>query len=127
MINSLWSHIKKFHSKRTGIPEEIVEYIAVFEILRLCVTGISNTTISEMLELEEYYVKENLIEYLDYPGFSANLSFSPYRFYKVARGNFELFMLHVMGTHQMTPGTALLLHTICDKVSEIESEITDYE
>jgi len=127
MINSLWSHIKKLHSDKTGVPERIVEYIAIFEMCRLCATGVSNTTISEMLELEEYYVKESLIDYLDFPGFPANLAFSPYRFYKVARGDFDTFVRNLKGTYNMPFKWIVTVFGLCTKVEFIEEKIKEYD
>ena len=126
MINTFWRDLRKYHANKTSSTEKVIDYIAVFEILRLCATGISNADIADMLSIEEYYVKETILEFLDFPGFRSNLAYSPYRFYKVAR-SFLVFQENLLGTYpDSDKKLARILWDLCDTVYIIEKEINSY-
>jgi hypothetical protein len=65
-----------------GIAPELVDLMASNEILLLCVSGSSNTSISNLLNIEEDAVKDIITTIFDFDGWKEDLEFSPYRIFE---------------------------------------------
>ncbi len=67
MTNVDWDLIRAVHSEKTGVPPHVVDYIAVYDILKLCVSGKSIDSIAESLEFTSEYVMETIGKFLLLP------------------------------------------------------------
>jgi|WetSurMetagenome_2_1015567.scaffolds.fasta_scaffold271736_2 hypothetical protein len=73
-----WEKFKRKFIER--FPEEdpqLLDYIAVYDIIRLVVSGTSNRDIADILYESEDYVESVTLEFLDFSGYKENLDFSP--------------------------------------------------
>lgn len=80
MINSLsWESVKEFYQKEFGIDGWVVEMYANLDVLILCASGASNTTIEMFLEIPIYEVKKVIEETFDFAGWDKDLPVNPYK------------------------------------------------
>lgn len=86
-----WYFIRSFIKRKFNIDETIVDYIAVIDILELCVAGKSNTSICRILDLDKEYLDEVLTDYLSFKGLETDLDFYPIIVYEKARGSQNTF------------------------------------
>ena len=77
MINILWNKLRALHSEKTGIPLHIIDYIAVESILSLCVSGLSNKSIANHLDMDFDYVVDVIESFLKISGWEDDLDFNP--------------------------------------------------
>lgn len=76
-MSSVWEKVKDLINERTGLSFEILDLLAVNEILLQCVQGLSVTHIARYIEQDEQYVRDVLMEFLDFGGWEVDLDFSP--------------------------------------------------
>jgi hypothetical protein len=73
-----WEQFKsKFIEKFPDEDPQLLDYIAVYDIIRLVVSGTSNRDISEILNETEDYIESVVLEFLEFSGYKENLDFSP--------------------------------------------------
>jgi len=128
MMETWWKNILKIHSNRTDTSERVVNLLAVFEVLRLCVSGVSNKTIADMLSLDDFYVREILLEFLAFNGLKHDLPFSPIRLYKTLQGRYTDFYTHIEYTFPTVEASLYpTLWSLCDVFVSIEKELENYD
>lgn len=91
-----WDLLKKIYKEQLNIDPEIIEYIATYDILKLCVRGKSVSSISVELNEEPFYIVSVLYDIFGFKGFEKDLDFdsrslyikykfSPYAYLSTAR------------------------------------------
>lgn len=77
MTNNNWCETSKLIARFFGTTVELIDHIAVYEVLEMCLFGKSNQHISDKLDLHVNCVEEILFEYLNFIGFTETLEISP--------------------------------------------------
>jgi hypothetical protein len=126
-MNSSWQTVIDFYKIAFGIPEKVVNFLAVYEILESCCTGMSNDTIAKYLSEDSDYVKGVLIEFLNFRGWDKDLDISPLFVYNKVSGMKELYWASVMAIPDLIPRSYVeKSYSICNKFLKIERMINKY-
>ena len=91
-VNESWAKIKRFYWHTFGIPERIIDYMAVTDIIKKFLTGYSNMRIANTLKLSTKYVEDVLEEYIGFRGWKTDLDVNPLAIYNRCRGNYRCFV-----------------------------------
>lgn len=122
-----WKDVIEFYKEHLGIPAHIVEFLASYDILHLCCTGISNETISEILDIDLDEIKNVVKEKLNFIGWYRDLDINPLFVYNSTNGNQELYTASVMAVQgAMDKIYVNKSFMICKKFEKIEKEINKY-
>jgi hypothetical protein len=99
MINKNWKQLKKFYKTQFNLNGEILEILADYDVLLLCVSGLSNLTISKFLDITTSEVRKIIMKNLHFLGWEEDLKWNPYYFYRIFlccdtidKDNFSLFI-----------------------------------
>jgi hypothetical protein len=80
-----WTAIMKLYKKQFNIDKKTLESMADYEVVLLCVSGMSNIDIAEFLELDKPVVDFIIRKHLDFDGWSKTMEWNPYYFYRLWR------------------------------------------
>jgi hypothetical protein len=80
-----WRLIKSQYKRLFNIPTDIIDKVAVEEILRLSCSGLSNEDISSSLDYDTKYIEGTLLTYLRFAGWSETLDINPLLLYNSNR------------------------------------------
>jgi hypothetical protein len=114
-MSESWEYIKEFYKEHFGTDKWVVEMFANMDILLLCVSGASNTTISSFLNIPIDEIKLVIEEVFEFKGWEVDLDINPYKDYKENLSDFTL----MYGDSEI--GSQLL--SICETMSDIEERI----
>jgi hypothetical protein len=78
----LWENVKGFYKEKFDIEPEIVDLFCDFSVLLLCVSGSSNKSISNFLDMDALDVENTLLKYYGFPGWLDDLEINPIRKFK---------------------------------------------
>jgi len=101
---SNWELFKRYYSDLFDTSLELVDYLAVYDILRLCAYGYSNYKIERYTKIELSYIEDTLLTYYDFCGWACDLDFSPIALYNRSKGNFIYYEQEI--------------RMICDKINK---------
>lgn len=76
-----WETIKAFYKDKFGIDGWVVEMFANMDVLLLCVSGASNHTISEFLDIDDSMVTAIIKDTFNFDGWEKDLPLNPYKIY----------------------------------------------
>lgn len=76
-----WEAVKEFYQKEFGIDGWVVEVYANMDILSLCVSGASNKTIEEFLEIPQHEIVNVLRDAFEFDGWEEDLPMNPYKMF----------------------------------------------
>ena len=77
-----WNAVRQFYMESFGISPELVDLMASNEILLMCVSGSSNSSISRILNIDEESINEIISTIFDFDGWKEDLDFSPFHIYE---------------------------------------------
>lgn len=80
-VNESWGKILELIESRIEVPKNIIELVAVKDILTLCASGVANHKIASVLQHDTFYVKSVLKEFIDFDGWPYDLDINPYTIY----------------------------------------------
>ena len=80
----MWEQIKQIYKEKYNVDPEIVELLAVMDILNAFVSGMSNKSIANCFDIDENYIDDVLIEYLNQIGWPYDLDKNPLRVYNLS-------------------------------------------
>jgi hypothetical protein len=120
---TLWDYIKSIYMNKHGIPEVVVDMIAVEPILRHCVTGYSISKIVRYTLMQRKYVKTVLNEYFEFDGWTDDLDFSPIAFYNRSHGSIVRFEEEIKMVSSIENDMMAFLFFICKRYKDIVEEI----
>lgn len=131
-VNKNWKLIRLANEKYLKIPPAISDFIAVKDILRLCVSGLSNKTIANELDTTVDYVKDVLQHYMEFEGWEEDADFNPYFIYKKSNDNFIAFCQELRNISPVTdlldiPLMMFRMSKIYDKIIEKITEFYEKE
>jgi hypothetical protein len=125
MINNDWPTFRKLFARFFDVPESVVDSIAVYEIVELCLFGKSNTEISSKLDIPIECVEKILVERIDFIGFIEDLDFSPVVVYEKYK-DFDAFcgVLYYYGF--MLDSVTEKLFVGCKELQKMKKEIDKF-
>ena len=100
MNDTSWQVVKEFYMKSFGFPEGLIEVVANYDILLMCVSGSSNLSISKFFNTSLNDVESAVKEYLNFSGWYSDLSFNPYSIYVSMIKTDEIYNLDTF-THEI--------------------------
>ena len=66
MENEHWTEIRGLLSESSSTPELVIDYMAVSNILQMCVRGLANFKIAYFNHTDEEMVKRTIFKYLGF-------------------------------------------------------------
>lgn len=129
MLNkSNWDDVKTFYKESFDIPGDLVDILSVSDIVLMCVSGASNESIAETLEVEEDFVCEVIKTVLDFDGWSRDLTVNPYGVFLTLRVGVDLNLeefVRIVGSRDtsLTTGELETLYSLCESYNKLENRI----
>lgn len=122
-----WNLIKLAYKQAWNIDPIIIDYLAVYDILVLCVQGRSISRICHELNYDPGYVQDVLQEFFLFSGFSFDLDFNSRQLYIRNRYNKYIYLLRARELDNQSTDESLKesyrINIIFDK---IEREVEKY-
>jgi hypothetical protein len=87
-----WELVKQFLSQQINVSPKLIEYIAVYDILKLCAEGRSNLLIANRTGLDIPYIQSVLNEFFLFAGFKDDLEFNSRYLYLRNRFNWYSYL-----------------------------------
>ena len=81
MKEEKWNDVRQFYMSSFGISPKLVDLLADNDILTMCVSGSSNSTISKSLDIDIESVNEVVLNILDFTGWKYDMSMNPLSIY----------------------------------------------
>ena len=128
MENEQWPEIREYLSESGNIPEIVVDYLAVSNILQMCVRGLSNCKIAYFNHIDEDIIESALFRFLGFKGWDFDLDLDPWRVYVMTHGDFISYELRIMSlTNLLNCGIIQATYKLCKKYNTIKEEIEHYD
>ncbi len=80
-INESWGKVLELIESTIKVPRRVIELVAVKDILTLAASGVANHKIASVLDVDPFYVKSVLMEFINFPGWVSDLDLNPYSIY----------------------------------------------
>lgn len=126
-VNESWKEITDIYEDLFQIPKNVINYVAVYDILLLCVSGKSNENIGNILNIDIKYVEKDCKEFLDHKGWKGDLDINPLFIYQCVFGNYCDFVGRCKTESKfMTEEQIRESFILCKKFKEMETEINDW-
>jgi len=82
MNEKRWEVVRQFYMESFGIVPELVDLMASNEILLMCVSGSSNSSMSKILNIDEDSISEIILTIFDFSGWKEDLDINPLHVYE---------------------------------------------
>jgi hypothetical protein len=82
MNEERWNAVRKFYMDNFNITPELVDLMASNDVLLMCVSGSSNSSISKILDIDEATVAEIIHTVFNFSGWGSDIELNPYNLYK---------------------------------------------
>lgn len=126
-IETTWDLIKLIYWKKFGIPPMVVDFIAVQDVLRKCVSGYGNRTICFATDEPINYVRDTLIYFLGFAGWDDDLDINPLAVYNACDNSFEKYKQDIVITSALLTDFQIeLSFKVCERYKTILKEIKKY-
>lgn len=136
MINDIhWDAIKEFYQREFGIDGWVVEMYANLDILSLCVSGASNSTIVEVLDVPMDEVIKVLSDTFQFDGWKRDLPINPLRMFNLFDGqkssveHYICFVgevsIELRKQKELWEVNPVKLFYMCETFTDIEGKIND--
>lgn len=113
-FNKNWLQFKeKFVETHKDLDPKLLDYIAVYDILRLVVNGMSNIEVADLMGCSTDYIEKTNFEFLGILGYKETLEFSPLQQYK----RFKELAIATGGNG---------FSDMCDRYLDIERKVEEY-
>lgn len=127
MTTQDWEAIKQIYEEKFGVSGIQVDYIAVNEILKLTVSGISNEKISNFVGCDTEYISSTNHSFLGFKGWNRDLDINPWNIFCRIHGNKMAFEKEIWDlTNLLDSGTIDLAYRLCSIYNNIRKEINDF-
>jgi hypothetical protein len=127
MENRKWNLFTEYVNKEFGVSCELLNYIAVEEILLCCATGLSNKTISNICNCKEKYIIEVLNEFFNFDGWEEDLDVNILHLYESSGkliDSYEILIKMISSVYESID--IKKSYDICKKYEEIIKRINKY-
>lgn len=127
-VHPNWEVIQKIYKELFGVEPEVINFIAVKDILRLCCYGMSSKRISSELFVGEEYVTDVLIEYFDFGGWEETLEINPLSLYN-STIEFSDFVKYIEDFAEDSINKNLIhaAYEMCKKYEKLKELLKNYE
>ena len=127
MSSKRWKLFTEYVSNEFGISEELLNYIAVEEILSCCVTGLSNKTISNICNCDVRYVKEVLNDFFEFDGWKEDLDINTYYLYESSGKMIDSYKMLIKTLSSASDDINIdKSFYICKRYEEILKKVNEY-
>ena len=122
-----WIITRKFISDVIGIPEYILDYIAVDDILRRSLSGRSNRAIAKDLKMKIYYIVHVLDQFLESNGWEEHAEYNPLALYYKSGMDYDKFKEEMaMSYHVYDEQYFVICFNMCEKFRLMREEVKKY-
>lgn len=94
-----WETVKEFYYEKFDIRGELVDLMASYDILALSASGVSNETISSILNIDIEEVKSEIQKYLGFDGWEHTLEFNPRKMFEnyseIDDASYAIFLFNI--------------------------------
>jgi len=119
-----WEIFKKYYAELFGISLELVDILAVYDVLRMCACGYANFKISKRTKLDIQYIEETLFTYFDFYGWNFDLDFSPIALYNRCNDNITFFEQEIRMISNRTDERFIKrMFEVCQRYTKIKVEV----
>lgn len=126
-MKTVWELIKQMYKKNYDMTEDIVDFIAVYDILDECCQGFSRSSIALHLDFDEEYIKETIKDFLFFDGFEHDIMFNPKDLYRRYKYNKYLYISNAAKFDvSLTEKDCAELYRINQRLGRIEKAMFDY-
>ena len=126
-VSDNWKKITDTYVRLFKIPDEVIEYVAVYDYVLLSVSGKSNEVISFLHSTDEEYIKSVCREFLEFDGWEVNLDISPIFIMKNVNCDYDSFVIACKSSSdKITEGQIKQAYDICKKFINMEIKIDEY-
>jgi hypothetical protein len=125
MTENLWYQIVEIYKEKFHTNEEIINLIAVKDILKLSVSGLSNATIANHYDFDIEYVQSVLKEFLGFTGWDRDVDFSPLLLYKNHKALLDFVTEAKTISATADDLLAIMCYNLCKQFEELERTIND--
>lgn len=123
----LFDEILNIYTRKLKIPKSVVYLLSDYDIIYNCVSGLSNKSISEYLDIDEEDIKETLIKRLNFSGWYEDLEINPIYIYEKTNGIKDLYVKVIMSIpSNLYKPYINKSFRICKRFSEYERRINKY-
>lgn len=127
MSSKRWKLFTEYVSNEFGISEELLNYIAVEEILSCCVTGLSNNTIANICNCDIKYIKEVLNDFFEFDGWKEDLDINTYYLYESSGKIIDSYRMLIKTLSSASDDIDIdKSFYICKKYEEILEKVNKY-
>jgi hypothetical protein len=122
-----WEIFRKYYSELFGVSLELVDILAVYDVLRMCACGYANYRISKKTKLDIFYIEETLLTYYDFYGWNFDLDFSPIALYNRSNDNINRFEEEIrMTSNRVDEGFIKRMFEISQRFTKIKGEVEEF-
>lgn len=107
------------------MPSDLVDLVADNDILKMFISGSSNKSISNLLNVDVKSVEKVLVHIFNHKGWKYDLNFSPYGIYYRTTDKIQ-FVSVVMELIQDDEDLANRLHAMCRTYRDIENRLNEF-
>ncbi len=120
-----WELIKRIYQEKLNIPSDVIEYVAIMDILKLCACGYCNKHISRVTRHDMQYIESVLMEVFGFRGFQSDMDFSPIAIYTKCNKKLVFYTeLSVISDKNIK--LVEFLYALCSKYTQIKSYVDKY-
>lgn len=127
IMQNSWEKFRKYYAELFGITLELVDCLAVYDVLRMCACGYANYRIARKTKLDIQYIEETLFTYFDFYGWNFDLDFSPIALYNRSNDNIVYFEQEIRMVSNRTDERFInRMFEVCQRFSKIKMEVEDF-
>lgn len=122
-----WDYLKTLLEDKLGIPGNVLDYIAVKDILQLCASGSSNQNISRFTNVDLDYVTSTIREFLLFDGWIDDCDLNPYMTYQSCQGVYSDFEREILLLYPFYTKNAIMqMYSAANLYKLIEDKMEEY-
>ncbi len=132
-VHPQWETIQKLYQSKFGTAPEVIDFIAVKDVLRLCCYGFTPQGIAVDLHMDESYVVSILEDYYGFSGWTNDLQADLYSIYRSIESfeDFENYLINfsapIVYTRLKAVGDIRFAYNMCETYEKLQELLEDYE
>lgn len=125
-VNENWKKITEVYESLFGIPQHIIEYVAVYDYALLAVSGKSNKEILSIHPIQEEELVIDFQEFLGFEGWKESLDINPLFTYRAVGGIESKFVNACKAdSKKISLNEINIAYDICKRFIGMEKSIND--